>query len=116
VLFRSPVGQIALDRAACDDRLRVIAFATQNAARQGDYYDGLQSKMEASCQASDDVNFPLGDKREQSVARALDFLAGRVCSPVTAAADKAAFTVSDRRELLTPAKPDPTQREVPGAF
>jgi carboxyl-terminal processing protease len=53
--YGKPVGQIALDRAACDDRLRVIAFATQNSARQGDYYDGLATKVEASCQASDDL-------------------------------------------------------------
>ena len=50
--YGKPVGQIALDRAACDDRLRVIAFATQNAARQGDYYDGLATTVEASCQAA----------------------------------------------------------------
>jgi carboxyl-terminal processing protease len=32
--YGKPVGQIAIDRASCDDRLRVIAFATQNSARQ----------------------------------------------------------------------------------
>ena len=46
--YGKPVGQIALDRSACDDRLRVIAFALQNANRQGAYYDGLASIMEAS--------------------------------------------------------------------
>ncbi len=35
--YGKPVGQIALDRAACDDRLRVVAFKTENANRQGDY-------------------------------------------------------------------------------
>ena len=35
--YGKPVGQIALDRAACDDRLRVVALATQNAERRGDY-------------------------------------------------------------------------------
>ncbi|RZM05064.1 MAG: peptidase S41, partial [Sphingomonas sp.] len=39
--YGKPVGQIPLDKPACDDRLRVIAFATQNAARNGNYYDGL---------------------------------------------------------------------------
>ena len=34
--FGKPVGQIAVDRSACDDRLRVVAFKTENAARQGD--------------------------------------------------------------------------------
>ena len=53
--YGKPVGQIAVDRAACDDRLRVVAFKTENAARQGDYYDGLATKVEASCQAGDDL-------------------------------------------------------------
>jgi hypothetical protein len=43
--FGKPVGQIGLDRAACDDRLRVVAFRTENAERQGDYFDGLASKV-----------------------------------------------------------------------
>ncbi|MDQ3080331.1 MAG: S41 family peptidase, partial [Pseudomonadota bacterium] len=53
--FGKPVGQIALDRSQCDDRLRVVAFKTENANRQGDYYTGLASKVEASCQAADDI-------------------------------------------------------------
>src|SRR3546814_4359936 len=44
-LFRSPVGQIALDKAECDDRMRVVAFATGNASGQSDYYDGLAPKI-----------------------------------------------------------------------
>ena len=39
------------------------------------------ASSQASCQASDDVAFPLGDARESSVARALDFLAGRPVQP-----------------------------------
>ncbi len=57
--YGKPVGQIAVDRSACDDRLRVVAFKTENAARQGDYYDGLASKVEASCQAGDDLTQPV---------------------------------------------------------
>ena len=30
--YGKPVGQIAIDKTSCDDRFRVIAFATQNAA------------------------------------------------------------------------------------
>ncbi len=38
--YGKPVGQIAIDNPSCsDDRLRVIAFARQNSARQGDYYE-----------------------------------------------------------------------------
>ncbi|MGJ3628723.1 S41 family peptidase [Sphingomonas sp. MMS24-JH45] len=59
--YGKPVGQIALDNPDCrDDRLRVIAFALTNAAGTGDYYNGLASKMEATCQAGDDLTRPLG--------------------------------------------------------
>ena len=110
--YGKPVGQIALDRTQCDDRLRVIAFATQNRDRQGDYFSGLANTVQASCRASDDLAFPLGDPRESSVARALDFLAQRPCSAIggiTAAA-------KPPRELVTPERPSTAQREVPGLF
>lgn len=115
--YGKPVGQIAVDRSQCDDRLRVIAFATQNAARQGAYYDGLAGFVEASCAASDDLAFPLGDARESSVARALDFLAGRPCAQVTAGALAGQRrTLESDRALLTPDRPAVAQREVPGLF
>ena len=122
--YGKPVGQIALDRSACDDRLRVIAFALQNANRQGAYYDGLASIMEASCQAGDDLTHPLGSPLETSTRAALDYLAGRSCtSAITAdapgglSAQASRVTVSaPPMELLTPERPDTTQREVPGSF
>lgn len=109
--YGKPVGQIALDRAACDDRLRVVAFALENSARQGAYFDGLAPFMGATCQASDDITRPLGDPAEQSVRRALDFLAGRSCTPIGASAAK-----GTTRELLSPARPSTAQREVPGLY
>ena len=123
--YGKPVGQIALDRSACDDRLRVIAFALQNSARQGAYYDGLASIMEASCQAGDDLTHPLGNPAETSTRAALDYLAGRSCTPIAASTTATAIGGSPRSvravaatplELLTPDRPDTTQREVPGAF
>ncbi len=116
--YGKPVGQIALDNPACDDRLRVVAFATQNAARQGDYYDGLASKVEASCQAADDTAYPLGDAREASTKAALDFLAGRSCAAITSDAGTRSVRAGDagRRDLLTPDRPSTAQREVPGLF
>lgn len=116
--FGKPVGQIALDRSQCDDRLRVIAFATQNASRQGAYYDGLAPFVEASCAAGDDYTHQLGDPAETSTRAALDFLAGRSCTKI--ATEPAQGTLSLRtngpRELLTPERPDTAQREVPGLF
>ena len=118
--FGKPVGQIALDQAACDDRLRVVAFATQNANRQGNYYTGLAGVVEASCQAPDDFTRPLGDPQEASTRMALNYLAGQSCTPVAAGSGVGAqgtnATVVRDQQLITPARPDPAQREVPGLF
>lgn len=116
--FGKPVGQIARDREECDDRLRVVAFATQNAERQGDYYQGLANKVQASCQAADDISRQLGDPLEASTKSALDFLAGRSCAPITSGGGQGSQSVSEtsRRALLTPDRPSTVQREVPGAF
>ena len=115
--FGKPVGQIAIDRAECDDRLRVVAFKTENAARQGDYYDGLATTVEASCQAGDDLGRQLGDPQEASTRTALDYLAGRSCTRISSGATtQAARTPQVRRELLTPDRPSVAQREVPGLF
>ena len=115
--FGKPVGQIAVDRTACDDRFRIVAFATENAARRGDYYDGLASVVEASCRAPDDLNRPLGDPAEGSVRAALDFIAGRPCTRISAGeAGTLSASAGGTRELLTPPHPDTAQREVPGLF
>ena len=116
--YGKPVGQIALDKPACDDRLRVIAFATQNAARNGNYFNGLASTVEATCRADDDISYPMGDSREASTRRALDFLAGRSCSAITSdvGAQSARTTASQRQDLLIPAAPTTAQRMVPGSF
>ncbi|WP_374549504.1 S41 family peptidase [Sphingobium yanoikuyae] len=119
--YGKPVGQIAIDREACDDRLRVVAFATQNSAGNADYYDGLATSVKASCQAWDDIGYPLGDPREAATRQALDFIAGRSCTPIggaVATLSRKAVTspVSAPRELLAPQRPNPAQREVPGLF
>ncbi|WP_375429216.1 S41 family peptidase [uncultured Sphingomonas sp.] len=116
--FGKPVGQIAVDRTSCDDRLRVVAFATQNRDRQGNYYDGLRTAVRATCAAGDDLAFPLGDAREASVRSALDFLGGRSCSTVASEARAASVGAvsAGRRALLTPDAPTAPQREVPGFF
>lgn len=114
--YGKPVGQIALDRAQCDDRLRVVAFATQNAARQGNYFGGLAQTVEASCQAADDLTRPLGDPQEATTRQALDFLAGRSCTPISTAQGSLSVSGASRRTLLSPMQPSTAQREVPGLF
>jgi C-terminal processing protease CtpA/Prc len=115
--YGKPVGQIALDKDACDDRLRVVALATQNAARNGNYYDGLVSNVEASCQASDEIAYQLGDPLESSTRQALNFLAGRSCTPITGdASARSLRTSTTRQDLLIPDRPGTAQRDVPGLF
>jgi C-terminal processing protease CtpA/Prc len=115
--FGKPVGQIARDRPACDDRLRVMAFATVNAAGQGDYYTGLASKFQSTCKAADDVTRQLGDPQEASIKAALDFLAGRQCAPIGGSATTQGLKEGGSApELLTPAQPNTIQRELPGSF
>ena len=115
--YGKPVGQIAIDRSQCDDRFRIIAFATQNAARQGNYFDGLATVVEASCQAADDLNHPLGDPAEGSTRAALNFIAGIGCTKIGAAeVGTQSLSAQGKRELLTPDHPDTAQRETPGLF
>lgn len=111
--YGKPVGQIAVDRTACDDRLRVVAFKTENSNRQGDYYTGLAQFMGATCQAGDDISRQLGDADETSVKTALDFLAGRGCTAISGAVTTQA---ARGRDLVQPRRPSTAQREVPGSY
>ncbi len=113
--FGKPVGQVALDRAACDDRLRAIAFSLRNSANSDAYYDGLASAVRTSCAAGDDVKKQLGDPQEASVRQALDFLAGRPCTAI-AVGQTAQAVQASKPQLLRPMEPTVSQREVPGLF
>lgn len=126
--FGKPVGQGAFDLPECDLRVRAVAFQTVNANNQGDYFTGLASVVPNTCLAGDDITRPLGDPAEASIAAALDFLAGRACTPITAgvAADVAGGATQAQsarhgldlpaREPLQPLRPTPAQREMPGLF
>jgi C-terminal processing protease CtpA/Prc len=81
--FGKPVGQIAIDRAACDDRLRIAAALTRNANNQGEYFTGLAPHFQSTCSAQDDITRQLGDPQEAMIRTALDFLAGRACTPIS---------------------------------
>jgi carboxyl-terminal processing protease len=116
--FGKPVGQIAVDRAACDDRLRIVAFSTRNSANSDAYFNGLAQAVSVTCQAADEIARPLGDPQEASLRSALDFLAGRSCAPITAGGQtgQAARAGGEAPALLAPANPTAAQREVPGLF
>jgi C-terminal processing protease CtpA/Prc len=114
--YGKPVGQIALDKPSCDDRMRVIAFKTENANRQGEYFTGLASVFPRTCAAGDDLTHQLGDPNEAAIRAALDFLGGRTCSAISSADRQRALSVSPSREPLRPDRPNAAQREMPGAF
>jgi carboxyl-terminal processing protease len=115
--FGKPVGQIGLDLAACDDRIRVMAFANENAAGQGDYFSGLAGTMRTTCAAADDITRPLGDPQEASLRAALDFVAGRSCTPIPIAQSAQGTNLANERRLLpAPTNASTAQREVPGLF
>ncbi|WP_370031419.1 S41 family peptidase [Qipengyuania mesophila] len=114
--YGKPVGQIARDRSACDDRLRVVAFRTVNSDGGGDYYSGLAGVMPRTCRSADDILKPLGDPQEASISTALDFLAGRSCTAIGAVPGSTAATgtAPTKRELMMPEAPSPAQLEIPG--
>ena len=115
--YGKPVGQIAVDQTACDDRIRVVAFAKENAAGQGDYYSGLAGTMRTTCAAADDITRPLGDPQEASLRTALDFVAGRSCTAIAVGQSaQSTSTRTERRILPVPENANTAQREVPGSF
>ena len=120
--YGKPVGQVAIDRATCDDRLRVIAFALRNASGSENYFNGLAGTVNVNCRAGDDLTHPMGDLLETSTRQALDFLAGRPCTPMAGGSTPGLAkpggleALQTEPEPLLPAQPSPAQREVPGLF
>ena len=113
--YGKPVGQIARDRATCDDRLRVMAFRTVNADGGGDYYTGLASVFPNTCAADDDFLHQFGTKDEDSTATALSFLRGGTCTPISASGAQRAAS-RQRIEALSPARPTAAQYQIPGLY
>jgi len=114
--YGKPVGQIALDKAECDDRLRLVAFSVQNSAHSDAYYNGLASTMQPFCGAVDDYAHPLGDPQEESIKQALGFLRTGTCTSTSARSLRRAEVPVPQQRLLIPERPNTIQREVPGAF
>jgi len=113
--YGKPVGQIARDRAACDDRLRVMAFRTVNADGDGDYYTGLASVFPRTCAATDDFLDQFGSKAEASTAAALNFLDGGTCSLIIASGSQRALS-RPRLQTLPARAPTAAQYQIPGLY
>jgi C-terminal processing protease CtpA/Prc len=77
-----PVGQYAFDLQGCEDRLRLVAFKTVNSLGEGDYFDGLASRVKFACAAGDTLTEPLGSAAEGMVAAALQWLQTGTCPEV----------------------------------
>jgi hypothetical protein len=112
--FGKSVGQIRRDRPECGDAFRILAFRTVNRDNQGEYYDGLAPIFQRTCRATDDLTKLLGDPAETSIKTALDFLAGRPCTPISTGVS--AQSVSEARSVLQSQSPSAAQREMPGLF
>jgi carboxyl-terminal processing protease len=89
--YGKPVGQYGFD--FCDKVLYPVAFQVRNALGQGDYFGGIP----ADCAAGDDLDHPLGDPGEASLAEGLSFLRNGRC---TAAAASAARAHSQRESTI----------------
>ncbi len=110
-----PVGQFAFDFEECDLRIRAVTFQTVNADGDGDYFEGLAEVVPNTCRAVDDIFTPLGNPNEDSIATALDFLAGRSCTPIVSSTGQRAQSVGGR-QILQPERPNTIQHENPGVF
>src|SRR6185295_14218584 len=73
--YGKPVGQYGYN--FCDKVLYPVAFSTQNARGEGNYFDGIP----ADCGAADDLEHPLGDSAEASLGEALRYLRTGSCNP-----------------------------------
>lgn len=116
-----PVGQIAIDRPECDDRLRIVAFATDNARGQGDYFAGLAPVMAArggrTCAAPDDITRSTIDPAEASTAAALAALRGAACTPIGAVSARTLDgSPPPQLQPLLSSQPSAAQAHMPGLF
>lgn len=92
--FGKPVGQYNFD--FCEKVLYPVAFVGENAAGEGDYFDGIP----ADCAAPDDLDHAIADTREASLAEALAFLRTGRCSSSSSA--EAEVQAKERVELPEP--------------
>lgn len=90
--FGKPVGQYGFD--FCEKVLFPVAFATENAQGEADYFNGIR----ADCAAADDLDRQIADPAEASLAEALHVLRTGGCSGRAAAE----VEVQTRRRAVVP--------------
>jgi C-terminal peptidase prc len=102
--FGKPVGQYGLD--FCDKTLFPVAFSTENAQGEADYFNGIR----ANCAAADDLGRPIGDPGEASLAEALYVLRAGGCSGRAAA--EVEVQARRRAEIPQPFETDPWRQLI----
>lgn len=115
--FGKPVGQLAFDLAGCEDRLRLVAFRTENALGQGDYYDGLAGTLDFACAAADTLDQPPGEATEGMTSAALHWLATGSCGALITPAPAARLKTGSQARLdrfPRPRDPSAAQHWIPG--
>ena len=95
--YGKPVGQYGFE--FCEKVLYPVAFLVTNARGQADFFSGIP----ADCAAADDLDRPLADAREASLAEALAVLRNGRCSGQAAVA---AFQQESLRERARPLPAD----------
>ena len=90
--FGKPVGQYGFD--FCEKVLFPVAFATENAQGEADYFNGIR----ADCAAADDLDRQIADPAEASLAEALHVLRTGGCSGRA----EAEVEVQARRRAVVP--------------
>lgn len=115
--FGKAVGQNAFDQndEACDTRLRLITFETQNGLGEGGYYAGLAATGRIPLlPAPDGVEFQFGDVNEDSLSTALAWFNGEATAaekvPLTAPLSVAAFGATWPISEPAPLNPDGSAR------
>jgi hypothetical protein len=105
--FGKPVGQYGFD--FCEKVLFPVAFATENALAEADYFDGIP----ADCAVADDLDRQIADPGEASLAEALHVIRTGACSPGAAA--EAEIQARARAAAPRPYAGDPW-RQLLGAY
>jgi carboxyl-terminal processing protease len=113
--FGKPVGQLAFDLTGCQDRLRLVAFRTDNALGEGGYFEGLAPLLGYACSAPDDLTRPMGQPDEAMTAAALDWLGTGQCATLIQASTSRKTVVASSSRAAEKPRPSVT-RDLPGVF
>src|SRR5262249_43510505 len=105
--YGKPVGQYGYD--FCDKTLFPVAFEGRNAKNEGGYFNGIP----ADCAAADDLDHPLGDPGEASLAAALDFIRSGSCAASSASVARAQ---AERERLIGRGLPTDGWRQLVNAY